>query len=103
MIPARKAADQRARMATICVGLVGAQDQRRHQADHAVGGDAEQQPGLGGALQQITPQGRSSSMPIISPWPRISTTPATPGQLALQPAAGARRPRPRWPAGRLLP
>src|SRR5690606_27897274 len=29
------------------------------------------------ARDSSTPQGRSSSMPIIRPWPRISTTPAT--------------------------
>jgi hypothetical protein len=34
------------------VGLVGRQDQRRQQADHGVGGDADHQPGIGGALQQ---------------------------------------------------
>jgi hypothetical protein len=35
--------DQRQRMATICSRLVGAQDQRRQQADHALGGDADHQ------------------------------------------------------------
>jgi hypothetical protein len=34
-------------MATISSASAARQDQRRHQADHAVGGDAEQQAGLG--------------------------------------------------------
>ena len=75
--------DQRAQDRDDLPRLVGAHDQRRQQADHAVGGDADHQAGLGGAAEQRA-AGRSSSMPIIRPWPRTSTTPATPGELLLE-------------------
>ena len=45
-----------------------------------VGGHADQQAGLGARWPSSSPHGRSSSMPIIRPWPRISTTPVDAGR-----------------------
>ena len=53
---ARKSLISGARMATIS-SASARQDQRRHQADHVVGGHADQQAGLGGALRRARRRG----------------------------------------------
>ena len=91
------------RMATICVGLVAVQDQRRQQADDALGGDADHQAGLGGAAEQDA----AGPVELDAEHQALAAhldDAGDAGELALE--AGlerARRPRRRWRAGLLLP
>jgi hypothetical protein len=72
---ARKAFTSGTRMATICVGFVGVRISGGSRRITLSAVTLSSSP-ASAARCSSTPQGRSSSMPIIRPWPRISFTPA---------------------------
>ena len=81
-------------MATICRASSALMISGGTRRITRVGGDADQQPGLRRARPSSTPQGRSSSMPIIRPGAADLLHAGQAGEFARQRRRAA--PRPRW-------